>query len=236
MGALIPEPTNSDTDWSNHVIITQHARKDFDSIVLNTSSDTAAPQVKAGSYSVINGAMYSLATTANAPFTGTSSITAGDKFWLTVVPNGTSCTLVATTANPPSYDHDKGGWFYGNNKYIGKCLKTTGGKYYAKRLLKKPGEFSDITIPIPPWNMDLVESKSIKTGLLSTEFYGMRARVFSDAGAWYDFSVGGTLIVSPSGTTGDFVFAARTAAGIFDSTTYDSTSFNRGDLLITIRD
>ena len=86
-------------------------------------------------------------------------------------------------------------------------------------------------IDIGDWNMDNTASVSVAHGLTMTKIRGISALIRHDDGAFIDDF--GALLDSE--TSSSFLNAdvtdinlVRATAGRFDSTTYDSTSYNRG--------
>jgi|SRR6478609_56747 len=94
-------------------------------------------------------------------------------------------------------------------------------------------------INIGDWNMDTTGSVSIAHGLTASKIRGAQAYIIPESGPngilpliFSDGDVlgsGGQLSWSAGGTTIDL---SRFATGVFDSTDYDSTPFNRGYLIV----
>jgi hypothetical protein len=91
-------------------------------------------------------------------------------------------------------------------------------------------------LEIGDWNMDGTASVTVAHGLDTSKFINVSAAIKQDvvANPIYDlFSEGGGSISWDPSPTSSPVTLWRTAAGFFDNTDYDQTSYNRGWILIT---
>jgi len=85
-------------------------------------------------------------------------------------------------------------------------------------------------ISIGDWNMDSTASVTVSHGLLSTSIRTMTALIRDDGGVIVNsFNNDGAALIQASASD---IVLWRTTSGVFDSTAYDSTSFNRGFITI----
>lgn len=99
-----------------------------------------------------------------------------------------------------------------------------------------PNEFLVNTkvINIGDWNMDSTATLSVAHGLNSNRIRSVDVWIREDTG-----SAVAPLTYNPAGTPAGYfsydgtnIIMSRLSAGLFDSTTYDSTSYNRGFIVI----
>ncbi len=101
----------------------------------------------------------------------------------------------------------------------------------------KTGGLNTKIIDIGDWDMDATLSVSIPHGLTYSKIRSVKALIRNDAdSAVYDFSSVNNAVTE---TAGNFVYATvtdvaitRATTGFFDSTGFDSTSYNRGWIVI----
>jgi hypothetical protein len=245
-GALISAPTNGDTNWSNFVSIVQKTYRQFNFVSLTNTTSTGLPAIEAGSYASINGAMYSLtpATGGNEAITGATGIAGGSELYIkaTVAGSSVSCSFTTT---PPTWSQAKGGYFDGDDKYIGGCYKSTGGRYQTKFTYsdKLPEDQTRpifcASLNIGTWNMAADLSKSVSSVLYTPRrSENVSIYIYSDTGT---VKLGYNVTSSTGKLGGSYSLGSvsyaitRTTAGIFDSTDYNSTAVNRGVICFTIK-
>jgi hypothetical protein len=247
-GALISAPTNGDTNWSNFVSIVQKTYRQFNFASLTNTTSTGLPAIEAGSYTSINGAMYSLtpATGGNEAITGATGISGGSELYIkaTVAGSSVSCSFTTT---PPAWSQAKGGYFDGDDKYIGGCYKSTGGRYQTKFVYgdKLPEDqirpYIEASSPIGVWNMDGSEGVSVSNTLYSfTRIKDVTILINPDTGTKNHSLVGS----SGSRFGGGYAIRASTLLylvrygstdGIYDNTYFNSTTIDRGNVYFTIK-
>jgi hypothetical protein len=245
-GALISAPTNGDTNWSNFVSIVQKTYRQFNFVSLTNTTSTGLPAIEAGSYASINGAMYSLtpATGGNEAITGATGISGGSELYIkaTVAGSSVSCSFTTT---PPTWSQAKGGYFDGDDKYIGGCYKSTGGRYQTKFVYgdKLPEDQTrpvvDIIFPIGTLNMMSTGKPFDLTNYEYTRIIDVDALINDDAliarqSISYHSTgkYGGSLTISAGAIT---LKAHASTNCYYYSASYNSTSVNRGDVYFTIK-
>ena len=100
--------------------------------------------------------------------------------------------------------------------------------------------YKTVTIPIGDWNMDSTSTVFVSTGSINQlNIVSVAAIIRNDASdAYYPipyFNVSEVLNLRMGGITYLGIPLIRTAAGFFDSTDFDSTSYNRGWVTITYK-
>jgi hypothetical protein len=125
------------------------------------------------------------------------------------------------SAGPLTLSGNPGVVVTGNLQANNGFRTNTGGDYWHK-----------IFLNIGDWDMDTNATKTVPHGLTFANIRSVKVFIRNDANnTWYDiFSQGGGTIFSVDGT---IVTLTRTASGIFDNTSFDVTSYNRGYIEIT---
>ena len=129
-GSICTMPNNGDSDWSGFVTIVEKTIRGYMGISLSNLAGSAAPVVQDGSVIEINGSVYQF-TTAET-ITGWPSA-AGTTEYIAAVPAGSTVTVIYTTT-APTWSGAKGGWYSGNNRYIGE-LTWGGSASYTDKLI-----------------------------------------------------------------------------------------------------
>lgn len=248
-GSLITAPTNGDTDWSGFVSIVQKVYRQFNFVNLTNSTSTGLPEIEAGSYTSINGAMYSLAPSSggNETITGATGISGGSELYIKATVAGSSVTCSFTTT-PPTWSQAKGGYFDGDDKYIGGCYKSTGGRYQTKFVYdgKLPEDQTrpiiSASVDLGVWNMDADAQKTITSALYSfTRVKKGTVMITGDTAYWRPLhyigvnanQLGGGWV---AGTSTQFTVSRYSStSGVFNEAKYNSTTINRGEFNFNIQ-
>jgi len=143
-GSICTMPNNGDSDWSGFVTIVEKTIRGYMGISMSNLEGTGAPQIEDGSVLEINGSVYQF-TTAET-ITGWPSA-AGTTEYIAAVPAGSTVTVIYTTT-APTWSGAKGGWYSGNNRYIGGCEWGGSATYSDKWIYQRfnDGGNSDIHI------------------------------------------------------------------------------------------
>lgn len=206
-------------------------------ITLSEYDTTAAPDVKVGSVFENNGALFIVDTTDITP-TGYSGISVSTTFYLYYDESATAFIFNSTA---PTWSDTLQGWYNGNDRAFFSMYKDSGGTLYESKLaLDKLAKGIDAEgifvktkiIEIGDWDMDSTATKTIAHGL--SDFKKVRlisASIRKDDDTELYFLHHGGTAVSAFG----YIYAdstninlVRAPAGFFDSTDFNSTSYNRG--------
>jgi len=244
-GSKITMPANASTDWSDFVTISQHSYRHMQFVSLTNTTSTGAPAIEAGSYAVVNGTMYCLtpSTGGNETIstTGLSTGFASGELWIKVIPDSTGTSITAEfTTTPPVWSAAKGGYYStGNDRYIGGVYKST--DRYLEKWVYEEGKKIDggETRPILTsrdnigyWNMDGVAFKDITLKCPCSRVVGHHGNIYTNigpAGNFYILPHTDLIIIFRLSFAGEYVLRlSRVAGGVFDTTSYNSTSVNRG--------
>lgn len=141
-GALISMPTNGATNWEDFPDIVQEQGKEFSFLSLTNWSATTIPQVEAGSKIVCNYALYEF--TADETIVDLAGTANDNVIWFKIIPAGTTCTVSAVTTDDSTWDADKGGYYDGNDRYIGGCYKDGSGNYVNKWVFRGRSRYLDV--------------------------------------------------------------------------------------------
>jgi hypothetical protein len=109
---------------------------------------------------------------------------------------------------------------------VSGAIAVSGGITENSRTIKRK------TVDIGNWNMDASTSTVVSTGITGSSIKNANVYIISDNGLnfyplYYDNGGGGTGGYFRWDTSGDFTIA-KIGGGFFDTTAFDSTSFNRG--------
>ena len=129
-GSIITMPNNGDSDWSSFVTIVEQTIRGYMGVSLSNLAGTGAPQIQDCSVIEIGGSIYQF-TTAET-ITGWPSA-AGTTEYIAAVPAGSTVTVIYTTT-APDWSGAKGGWYSGNNRYIG-AVEWGGSATYSDKFI-----------------------------------------------------------------------------------------------------
>ena len=233
----------------------------FQAISLSNMDARTAPDIKAGSKAEIASAFFTFASDETPQATTWAAINKSNTAFLTLTPSGTagSQTVIARwSADYPIWSDSKQGWYDATAtsiiRYIAGCHKSTGGDYDAKFILsgheadaKAIAKWSTSTTScvitimecvasIGAWDMVADANKTVNLPLRgNSTFLSVDAVILTNAGtlpvpffyrdpdAYWDVGASGN----------EAIRLYRTAAGVFDSVTYNATNQNRGFVYIT---
>lgn len=245
-------PANGSTDWSKFVDMAQQSWRHMSFVSFTNTTSTGAPAIEAGSYTVVNGSMYSLTpSTGGAETISTTGLSTGfaaGDLWIKAVPTtGDSITSEYTTS-PPVWSTPKGGYYSGNDKYLGGVSKKTnpyGEKWSFPEGVKfQNGETRPMLkkiFTIPPLNMKTTTLVSIAHDTPSLDkffpIFNVSGYMKSDNLAPYQlqkfpFVAGNVLFVVNSSA---ITVQSSTESHFFNSTWFSSTGDDRGVLILEYR-
>lgn len=112
-------------------------------------------------------------------------------------------------------------------------VENTTGKWRCTKIFPDQRVVRTRIRDIGDWDMDNSPVVTVNHGLTSTNIRSVDAMIRDDSGIWKPLTTGSPTngSIGANGTTQ--VALSRTAGGIFDNTSYDSTSYNRGWITIT---
>lgn len=215
-------------------------RKGFFGLSLTEFDTTAEPAVAAGGVIEVNGALYEFDTEeaiSGSPSDGT--------VYVMVVPSGDSITAQFTNTSP-AWSDSKQGWYdsTGNYRYVARMTLDSGSyankiRYLISDMLRNEGASNILhtkIIEIGDWDMDADWNKEVEHGLSKLKIRSVQVTIRRD-----DDLMLINLAAPYSGSgadTGSYsiqesvIMLSRVTGGLFDSTTFDATSFNRGWVII----
>lgn len=240
-GAIIEVPANGAADWSDFVAATVRAWRGWMQVSLTNMDDTTEPAIAAGSALEVGGSIYQFAS--EEAITSWAGLSTSSDVWIKVVPSGTSITAVFT-ATPPTWSDAKQGWYATNDRYVAWLRKDSGDAYRYKHILPLP--YSPViafeeTIQIGDWNMDSTATLNITHELDDSAIVDVRVIVRNDADTAYYIGHGvaaaGTYldVISAVGFSTGVLTIGRLPSGLFDAPSFDSTSYNRGSVIVQHR-
>lgn len=251
MGVIITEPSNSvidTTEWQEFISRTTKQSKGHIQISISNFDATTEPKIQAGSNLEVNGSYYEVLIEES--ITGWSGISNDTQdVFIKCIPAENACSFAFTTT-APTWSDSKQGWYATNDRYTNYMLSrgASSAVYSNKRLIPKDITVLDWLAPkvvdIGDWNMDSTVDVTIALGVPAESVKTVSVLIRDDTETSLlpmtpypsgnsteppsDFNgVWKRLIVSS-----DSIFITRLTGGVFDSTSYDSTSYNRGWITI----
>ncbi len=230
--------TVGDIDLTAMVITMDKIFKGLCLVTLSAYDTTAAPDVKVGSIFENNGTFFIVDTSDITP-TSYAGISNSTTFYLYYNVSG---AVFIYSATAPTWSDSKQGWYNGNDRAFFSMYKDSGGTLYQNKIkLSLNGDFSKRTFKfaIGDWNMDTSSQVSISGhGLEITNIRSATGMIIRDNSAvvavFGGGNTGGVTEVNIAQITATNITLSRLTGGLFDSVDYDSTSFNRGYVLITV--
>jgi hypothetical protein len=234
-GSIIPTPDYKADNWQNHITQVEKQRLGFFALSLTNYDNNSVPQIAAGSVVEISGSLFQFSS--NDSIGGTPSSDNVNYIMLEVSGSGDSQTVAGTwTTTAPTWNDAKKGYYDagGTKRYVGECYYD--GTNYQGKTVYPPGSRRLIRVlPIGDWNMDSTSSVDIAHSLDWENIRAVSAIIINDDNN-SRYMIAGT---GPSGGywggvgvgTGNITLF-RASPGMFDSTMFNSTSFNRGWITI----
>ena len=242
-GSIIPTPTYKATDWQSFGTQVEKQRLGFIALSLTNYDNDSEPQIVAGSVVEISGSLFQFSS--NDSVSGTPVTDSINYIMLEVSGSGDSQTVSGSwTTTAPTWNDAKQGWYdaTGNKRYVAGCIYD--GTYYNHKFLfdKHRDRLRDFTIEIGDWNMDSSTGLAVnhKLGNLYKNVRAIQIIVRDDADSVYSNLNGSTSVgnttggTSTSGITSTQIYLVRTASGMYDNANYNSTSYNRGWITVTV--
>ncbi len=212
-------------------------RKGLLEISLTGYTTTAVPTIAAGSGVEINGQYYY--TDVAISITGS---TANDTWYdILLTPSGTTFAASYIARGTGAWSDSKQGLYSGNNRVVA-CVKRIGASNFInKNILVVDNRTVKIKMEIEDWNMDADNSVAVSHGL-GSDWGKIRDADFiirNDADtAYYTSGMSSTSIaVNPQNPVGfhdttpidsSDIRLIRLVGELFDTTNFNSTSYNRG--------
>lgn len=231
-------------NWAEFVSRCEKTGKGFIALSLTNYDNNNACEIAEGSVVEINGAIFRQEA-GNTTITGTPENNAINYIMLSAANNAAAASWNNAA---PSWNNSYQGYYVGNNRYIGGCY-FDGANYARKWIYKKgdsiehsggPNSLKCKIINIGDWDMNNSSNVHIDHGL-GNDFNRIRMiKAFirndvQDGLVDLERSENNTVATQAgcigfANATGIRLY--RTDGGLFDSTVYDSTSFNRGWITI----
>ena len=209
-----------------------------------TEFDTSSePQIAAGSVAECNGAVYYFEENE-----GISGSPTDGTIYVRLVPssdsNSDDFVYAEYTNTAPTWSDEKQGWYdsTGNYRYVAQMTLNSG--LYDNKILYSPagmiwtggasGNLKFRIIEIGDWNMDSTVNVTLYHYIEYNKIRTVNAIIRNDAGTMYftlpyptseNNYIDSHFILNYKDSS---VLIARRAGGIFDSSSFDSTSYNRG--------
>jgi len=233
-GSIIYTP-NTGADWPDAWQQLEYTRKGKLGLSLTEWESTTVPQIGSGSWAEVAGSIYKWVS--NDSITGTPS--SGEINFIKLVPGGSGDTAYVTptwTTDAPSWSDSYQGWYIGTSRYVAGCVYD--GTYYTYKFILDKGKdvLKDFVIEIGDWNMDADGQKDIDVGYAAGYIRKWHVIIRQDADGqrnpFEDWSNQGRSVIN---MTSRYLSLFRTASGGYDNSTFDSTSYNRGWVVITLK-
>jgi hypothetical protein len=128
-GSLVSDYGIGDTNFDNMMLTLDKVYKGKKSLTFTEINSREVPQIAAGSWADVNGALYKFDSNESISTTDpvTSSTVASGIIYIVLIPSGSSCTA-AFTATAPTFSDSKQGWYgsggLANYRYVGITFKT----------------------------------------------------------------------------------------------------------------
>ena len=208
-------------------------RYGYQAVSLTNFAGLSEPQIAAGSKVEIGGALFNFS--ANESATGWAGIGVGSDVWIKLVVSGTSVTAVFTTT-PPTWSASKQGWYSGDDRYVAWLRKDSSGNARYKRIITEQQSDHinfEFTLEIGDWDMTAALSKNVFHYFNHLKIRNVTAIIRDDTDTnVFDIvnidSVSGSIDGGINGINSTLISLAITAGGDFNTTNFDSTSYNRG--------
>ncbi len=247
---IVSTPATGSSDWTGWITQQGLTDRGFMQVSLTNFATTAASLIGTGSVFELAGSIYSCTETAISLATGTAS--AAVSVYYVAIPSagGTTCTFTMNSVAPTWVDAKQG--FYASaastSRYLGGSYIGTAATYYTK-FIYTPDMISGYLLPngktrpilkkvmdIGDWNMSATTTVNVNHELPYPNIRTTMITIRRDDDAVKRTSVfaGDTagdvdieVIVLPS-----IISANRLVGGFYDTAEYNSTSYNRGWLII----
>jgi len=225
----------------------------FQAVSLTAYDTASVPTIAAGSKVEVAGAFFTFSSDESIGSTSWTAISTGDTAYITLTPSGTAGSQILTaawTSTAPTWSTSKQGYYASASssvRVIGGCIKdgTSGSEYQGKFIY--PSLQNEFLIPVlrtkvvdlGDWDMDATASISVIHGISDfTKIRSISVLIRSDSGSSLtDLNQPDTTTGVPIGGIGQavsaFITLRRLASGYFDSTNFNTTSYNRGWCTIT---
>ncbi|MHA1302131.1 MAG: hypothetical protein ACTSPI_00315 [Candidatus Heimdallarchaeaceae archaeon] len=200
-------------------------------LILTNWDNNAQPQIAANGSCEINGQLY----TNPSAITISGSTSNSTWYDILLTPSGTTYTASFITRGTGVWSDSKQGLYSGNNRVIGCVYRNSSGGFINKNILIVKDRITQVSIEIGDWNMDLTDWINVAHGITVGDIRTVSVLIRHDLGTFiYPLDVyssgqsqGGINSISNTDIT-----LMRGTGGLFDDTIFDSTSYNRGWVII----
>ena len=242
---------------STSVTIISSGLLGYQAISLSPIGDASATTViTAGSCVEIASAFFKASTDITPGATSWTAITTGATAYITLTPSGSAGTQILTadwSSTAPTWSTSKQGWYASTAssvRYVGAAYKDGASTWsriatlpvVSQRTISFDGTTRQAckVVNIGDWDMDandIPASSTVAHGLPFTSIITLQVWIRDDSNTyWRELSQAnlsvGTAQPGHYYVQSDAVVLRRLGTGIFDNTSYDSTSFNRGYVVI----
>ncbi len=246
---IVSTPATGAADWTGWITQQGLTDRGFMQMSLTNFATTAASLIGTGSIFELAGSIYSCTETAISLAAGT--ISAAVAVYYVAIPSagGTTCTFTMDSVAPTWVDAKQG--YYASaastSRYLGGSYIGTAATYFSKfiytpdmilgQLLssnKTRPLLRDI-VEIGDWNMSSTGIITVTIAMKIIRVRGIDVLIINDASTIVERLDGGNITGNANGNvalTGDYVQLAVRDGGAFDDGDHQTTSFNRGWMLI----
>ncbi len=222
-------------------------RVTFHGLSLTNTGNDNEPAIAAGSLAEVAGTLFKF--TSEEAITGWGAIANDTDAYIKLVPAGTDPDTVTAefTDTAPTWSDTKQGWYgtggSANHRYVAGVKRgTTAADYWEKYYIKwQPGDLATKIVRIGDWNMYVtgggsgIGAKNVAHGIGDhKKIRNVFVIIRNDTDGLYHplqrgLNTGDTVLMGflHSWSSSNIVLNSLTGGG-FDSTSYDSTSYNRG--------
>ncbi len=231
------------TSVSSLTIISSFLNKGFMALSLTDFTTSAQSLIASGSaVEVVNTCFYA---DSNITISGFSAITTATTCYIHLLTSGTAPTQILSaqwSSTAPVWVEGRNGWYASAGsavRVIGSAYKVSATQQECKTLYTQGRDniFTRV-IDIGDWNMLASTTLSVLIGMRHQQIRDVGATIRNDldTGSYpldcyiADATQGG--ISYSADLTGERILMERATGGLFDSNNFDSTSYNRGYILI----
>lgn len=226
--------THRGSDGTDHFNLL-NSLKGMNHVVLTNYTTTGVPAIAANSQVEINGSIYT-----NPSEVAISGSTSNDTWYdILLTPSGTTFTASFVARGTGVWSDSKQGLYSGNNRVVAIAKRDTSSSIWInKNILIVNNRIVKIKSKIGDWNMSIDDTITIGNGI--SDFLKVRSLtaiiIRDDDNRIYN--------LASSETSGDangsipyidatIISLTRRIGSLFDGPNFDSTSFNRGWVIIT---
>jgi hypothetical protein len=211
--------------------------KGLNAVNLTNFLNNTQPQIDGNSAIEIDGGVYW--NTSNVSITGSTSNSTWYDIQLT--PSGTSFTAAFVARGSGIFNNNKQGLYNGTPRVVACVYRDSSGNFNQKNILNVQNRTVEITLAIGSWNMQSTSNLAIVHGLGTPQdkIISCVIGIYKDSTGqyfpeYYEDGVDGNPGLVWNINSSNVSMAVNTGK-IFDSSSFSSTSINRGYIFLRYR-